>query len=152
MSVRSGARAGLGAVGWFLVGVLALAAIVAAVLLIRWMAAPANGAVEQREQTIGSGAYRISAYDRFYDDCGAARTTQQNLASAKVQAQEARNEGADAGRLMQLDANVTALQNTLNGQVNSYNADARKADTRAHFRASDLPYQLDPSKEITCTP
>jgi hypothetical protein len=150
MSARDGAKAGLSGVGWFLVGVIALAAIVGAVLGIRWFFAPANGAVEQREQTIGSGAYRISAYDRFYDDCQAALTTQQNLASAKVQLQAAKNEGADPGRLQQLDANVTALQMQLNGQVNGYNADAAKTDTRGHFRSSDLPYSLDATQEIKC--
>lgn len=132
-------------------GLVALALLIGGVLGIRYLVAGPEGAVQQREQTIGSGAYRIQAYDAFYDDCAAARTTQQNLQAAQQQLDEATKAHADAGRLMQLQANVTALTATLNGQVNGYNADAHKTDTRAHFRASDLPYTLDTTQEIVCS-
>lgn len=139
---------------------VALACVGVVLLLIvgglglRWALAPATGAVEQREQTVGDGSYRISAYDAFYDDCASAKSTQQQLEQA-IATRDAEPEGTN--RRAQLDANVAALTNVLITAVNQYNADARKADTRAHFRASDLPYQLpeldatDPTKEkITC--
>jgi hypothetical protein len=151
MGARQTARDGLTAVGWFIVAVISLAAITAAVLLLRWTFAPANGAVQQREQTIGSGTYRIQAYDAFHDDCNTARSTQQNIALARQQLEQATKAGADQGRVMQLQTNVTALQMTLNDEVNQYNSDASKADTRAHFLASDLPYALDATQEIVCS-
>lgn len=126
--------------------IIAVLVIAGVTLGVRWLVASPSGAVQQREQTIGSGSYRIQAYDAFYDDCAAALTTQQNLHNARQQLAAEK----DPTRRAQLEGNVTALANTLNAQVNQYNADARKADTRAHFRASDLPYQIDSTQEITC--
>ena len=132
-----------------IVGLLVVVLVLGAGFLgIRWLLAEPTGATEAREQTIGSGSYRIAAYDRFYDDCAAAVTTQQSLTTAQAAAAA---EGIDPGRQAQLDANVTALTNLLNQQVNQYNADTRKEDTRANFLASDLPYELDTTEEITCS-
>jgi hypothetical protein len=117
------------------------------VLLLRWIFADPTGAVEQRESTVGSGAYRISSYDSFYDQCFTAKTTQENIANAIVML----GTETDPARKAQLNVNVVALQNELNSEVNQYNADARKADTKAHFKASDLPYSLNAKEVISCT-
>jgi hypothetical protein len=150
-------RSDRGEVGVGAAVLLGIAAIVAIVLLvygIRWITAEPSGKLQQRESTVGNGDYRISAYDKFFDDCSGAKTTQQNLKDAK-EAADAHD--VDATRQAQLDANVTALKQTLYTLVNQYNADAMKADTRGHFKASNLPYQIeldstDPTKkEITCS-
>jgi hypothetical protein len=117
------------------------------ILLLRWIFADPTGAVEQRESTVGNGAYRISSYDSFYDQCFAAKTTQENIANAIVM----RDTETDPARQAQLNVNVIALQNELNSEVNQYNSDARKADTKAHFKASDLPYSLNAKEVISCT-
>jgi hypothetical protein len=128
--------------------VLALVALIAGGLGLRWILASPTGAVQQREQTIGNGSYRIQAYEAFYEECASAQTVQQNLANA-ITADMATN--VDPMRKAQLDANVTALSNQLSRAVNGYNAHAREMDTRAHFLSSDLPYELtfDPAHPTT---
>ena len=140
-------RAGREALLWAAAAV-GVVLLIAVIWVVRYATADARGAANQREATRADAAYRISAYDRFHDDCAAALTTQQNLESAR---QQATAPGLDQARQLQLQANVTALANTLNSQVNQYNADAAKADTRAHFLSSDLPYQLTATEEITCS-
>lgn len=135
-----------GTAGAVILGLVAIIAIGAIALGIRWIFAEPTGAVEQREQTIGDGAYRIQAYEAFYEECASARTLQQNLDNARTQAENV----DDPTRRAQLDANVTALANQLNAAVNDYNAHARETDTRGHFLASDLPYALDATQEIRC--
>lgn len=127
------------AVWWSILGIVGVLALIAVTLGVRWLIAPATGAVQQREQTVGNGSYRIAAYEEFYQECASALTVQQNLENA-IKADAAPN--VDPVRKAQLDANVTALSNTLNDAVNTYNAHAREADTRAHFLSSDLPFQI----------
>jgi hypothetical protein len=133
--------------------IISIVLLVGGIFGLRWVLAEPSGALEQREMTVGDGAYRIAAYEQFYDECAAAQTLQATLATAQ---QSAAAEGLYANRQAQLDANVAALSNQLIQTVNQYNADARKADTRAHFLASDLPYEItvdatDPTTPtITC--
>lgn len=94
----------------------------------------------------GSATYRIAAYDHFYDLCAQARTLQQNAALTRRLLHTA----PAADRQRQL-TNLQAQTNQVNELTNTYNADARKAATAGAFRASDLPYQLNPAQEITCT-
>jgi hypothetical protein len=126
------------------VTIVVLVLLIAGGLGLRWILAEPSGAVQQREMTVGNGAYRISAYEEFYQECSSALTAQQNLANA-ISAAHAEN--VDPTRQAQLDANVTALTNVLNRAVNDYNAHARETDTRAHFLSSDLPFeiQVDPT-------
>lgn len=131
-------------------GVAVVAAILALALLglgLRWVLAEPTGAVEQREQTIGSGDYRIQAYEQFFTECASARTLQQNLTVART---AAGTNYPDENRQAQLDANVIALESQLNQAVNTYNAHAMQADTRAHFLDSNLPFQLTTTEEIRC--
>lgn len=142
-------RDGMPASVWAVIGVLAVVVVIGLVFLLRWILAPASGALQEREKTVGNGDYRIAQYDHFFNLCAATQTTQQNLADAE---KAAAAKDVDQTRQAQLDANVTATRQTFHELVNQYNADARKADTAAHFRASDLPAQLDSDEtlEITC--
>lgn len=136
------------------IGLVVLVLLIGGGLGLRWILAEPSGAVQQREMTVGDGAYRIAAYEEFYQECSSALTVQQNLAAA-IKADQA--EGVDPMRKAQLDANVTGLTAQLNRAVNDYNAHARETDTRAHFKSSDLPFsieidQADPTNPpIDCT-
>lgn len=137
--MRDGAKIALAGLG--VVGVVALG------YGVQYYTAEVRGQVAQNERVVADADYRISAYDRFYDDCASAKTLQQNLANA----QESVKTETDPTRLAQLQANVAALSNQLNEAVNQYNADARKTDTRGHFLSSDLPYELTTEQEIRCS-
>ena len=113
-----------------------------------WFWAPWKGKVEQRQMTEGSGAYRIAAYDAFYDDCQNIVAKEQIIAN--YEAELSGDPKPDKARAATLQAAITAETNARLELIASYNADSRKADTRANFKASDLPYQIDPTQETTC--
>lgn len=109
-----------------------------------WFWAPWKGKVEQRQQTEGSGAYRIASYDSFYDDCQAVVAAERKIALQQEQA-----DTATGDQKAILEASLLGLRNTREDLIAEYNANSRKADTRANFKASDLPYQIDPTQETT---
>lgn len=98
---------------------------------------------------VNSGNYRIAAYDSFFDQCSAIQTDEQRVKNTLQELAAT----TDTDRKAQLQANLDAQKNQMVTDINQYNADARKTDTKGHFRASELPYQIDPNtdptKEIT---
>ena len=127
----------------FVLGIVLVAAVIFA---IQWFTAEPRGALDARERTVADGSYRIAAYDKFFRDCSSAQTVQQNLANA----QERADTNTDPAMQPQLDANVNALSNTLNGAVNRYNADSARDYTVAQFKDSSLPFTLNADQEIRC--
>lgn len=100
---------------------------------IKYVTAPFRGEVQEREVTEADGRYRISAYEEFYD------------LNAQVDAKNTQICEMKSNTSLPVDqreTNVLALTNKRTDLVNEYNADARKEDTRAKFKASDLPYEL----------
>lgn len=133
-----------------LVGVGVLIGIIAVVVgtmfatgTISMLTAPFRGAVEAEEQ-IQSGTNRIAAYDEFYDVCASVQADEDRLDNLRAE-----REDADASRASQLDATITAVENSRAEKIRGYNADARKEYTDGQFRSSDLPYQLDVKEEET---
>lgn len=114
--------------------VLAFVILYAAALAFGWVTAPWVGKVGARQQ-IQSATYRIDAYDHFYDLCAAIQSHE-----AAIDAQKARTDHSP-----HLQQNLAALQTRRATDINQYNADAAKSYTQGQFRASNLPYHLDPS-------
>jgi hypothetical protein len=111
-------------------------------------AADRQGRSEQKQGTIGDGNYRIAQYDSFFDQCASVQSIEDKIRNA----QDELKTTTDPQRKNQVLINVGALKNNRAEAIRQYNADARKADTKGHFRASDLPFQLDPTDtETTCT-
>lgn len=131
------------AVGW-IAAILAVSALVAgAVWGWRYVTAPAAGKVSARQQ-INSGAYRIAAYNHFFDVCAAVQTDESRLA-----AQRAELVGASPDDASRIRANIAGISSDRADAINEYNADAAKGYTLGQFRASGLPYRLDQTKEHT---
>lgn len=137
---RGAAEIALAVIG----GILALALLVGGVFAIRWVMAPANGALEQREKTIGNGNYRIAQYDHFFNLCGSIQASEDKIKNTEE------TEPNDGMSENQKAAILLALKNTRASLIREYNADASKADTAAHFKSSSLPYQIDVNGETTC--
>lgn len=116
--------------------VLGLVALIVGVYVIKWYTADVRGAVDQREKTLADGDYRIAQYDHFYDLCASIQAKESALDT-----NDAREVSADFSQGMK-DANTAALQNVRSSAIAQYNADSHKADTAAHFKASDLPYEI----------
>lgn len=131
--------AGLGVGAIF--GIVALALVlIAAVFAVTVWWAPWKGAGEQRKIVQGSGQYRIAAYERFYDDCAAIQGLEDQIATIKANTTLPENQRTE---------NLLALTNKRNTMIRQYNADSAKTDTVANFKASDLPYEIDPAEETT---
>ena len=129
---------------WVLAVVL-IVAMPVAVWGIRVLTADIKGAGDQVIQTKGNADYRIAAYDSFYDRCAAIQAKEDSIRNLQLE-----REAATGDRVTQIDQSITALRNTRAEQVRQYNADARKADTKAAFLASDLPYAIQITEETSC--
>lgn len=107
-----------------------------------------RGETAQKEQVRADPDYRIAAYERFFDLCASVRSDEATIANLE----EELADDPTAERESQIKASLTAVRSNRSETINEYNADARKSETAAAFRSSDLPYQLDPdSEETRCT-
>lgn len=130
--------------GKIFLGVLAFIALVIGLIYltggIQQLTAPFRGETQEKEITEADGRYRIDAYEKFYD------------LNAQVESKDTEICTMEANTSLpkdQRETNVLALTNKRTELVNEYNADARKEDTRAKFKASDLPYEL-PKEVPSC--
>lgn len=122
--------------------VLAVILLPVCIWLVRVALADETGAANQRLKTRADANYRIAQYDHFYDLCGDVQAAEDRLDTAKqMLAANPKDE--------RFQANYAATRNQRLALIRAYNADASKADTAAHFRASDLPFSIDPSQEHT---
>lgn len=104
-----------------------------------------RGETKQIENTKANSSYRIAAYDQFYDKCASVQSIE-----SKIKNMESELEGTEGvQRKSVLNTSITAAKNKRAEMIASYNADARKEDTRGHFKASDLPYELNENEEET---
>ena len=102
--LREGARTGT----WIVCGIVGLAVLyVVGVFAFGgagWITAPFRGDVEERERTVGSGAFRLTTYEEFFDLCEAVQNAEGTI---RVLQQE-RGSASDA-RKTQIDQSITAL-------------------------------------------
>ncbi|MFC8825091.1 hypothetical protein ACFT9I_06990 [Streptomyces sp. NPDC057137] len=134
--VREGVRVGT----WLAYGIVGLAVLGLIGTFVfggaGWITAPFRGAAEEREDTVGSGAFRQSTYQEFFDLCEAVQNAEGSIKALK----EERGAASDA-RKAQIDQSVTALKASRIESVNDYNSKAAQ-EHRAPFRDRDLPYRL----------
>ncbi|MFF2187382.1 hypothetical protein [Streptomyces sp. NPDC058155] len=130
-------------VGW-IIGVASLSVIATFVFGgAGWITAPFRGAVEERENTVGSGAFRQSTYQEFFDLCEAAQN-----AEGTIEALKEERGSASAARRTRIDQSVMALTASRTESINDYNSKAAQ-EHRAPFRDRDLPYRLDADDDDT---
>lgn len=103
-----------------------------------------RGSVAATERVHASGAYRIAAYDQFFDRCAGVQAKE-----ATIAALEQERATANEARQQQIDATLTAVRSSRAQDIARYNADASKTDTVGNFLASNLPYSLDVNQEST---
>ena len=155
MSVREGARISGSVIAIFAV-VMVIAMGIGAMWIFGWgwfqrSTADFRGKTGQIEQVHGDPNYRIAAYDHFFDLCAAVQTTEASIQALEDERNDTTNPPTTS-RQSQISTNLTALRASRAGLINQYNADAHKADTKANFLASDLPFQLDSkAEETSCT-
>lgn len=104
-----------------------------------------RGQKAMRENTQANGAFRQGAYERFFDLCTSAQTSQQQMDALNTELKTAKEDRAD-----QIRTSLTALTGSLNEAVNKYNAEANEFH-RAQFLDSKLPYPLNAKDTIQCS-
>lgn len=112
---------------------------------IVWLTAPLRGATEAREQTVGSGAFRLAAYEHFFGLCTSVQAQEGRIDSLNLELET----GPTPARVTQIQASLTAVRSQRTELIAEYNQDALAQYTRGQFRDRDLPYQLDPDTEET---
>lgn len=93
-----------------------------------------RGGVSQREQTNGSGQYRIAQYDFYFTTCNRVIADEQNI-----------DDMSQPQPGLPASVAATNLQAAVQGRrddVASYNSRAQAGGTSGQFRDSGLPYQL----------
>lgn len=106
-----------------------------------------RGDVAVTESVKANGAYRIAAYESFFNRCAEIQAKEATIAALKEELVTADND-----RAFQIRATLTGVNSGRASDIARYNADARKTDTQASFLASTLPFQIDPTQEKTlCT-
>lgn len=150
---RQGARQ---AAGWSAWAIAAMAALIVAVIVLGSMAIFGFGFFQRatadfrgKTGVINKRAdanYRIANYESFYDLCAAIRTKETAIAALTAQLAQAEKGSLD---YTITSGQLTGTKTSRADDINQYNADARKQDTKGRFQASDLPYQLDETQETT---
>lgn len=103
-----------------------------------------RGGVAATEQVHANGAYRIAAYDQFFNRCAEIQSKEATIAFLTTEAKD-----ATPDRVAQINSTLTAVRAGRAADIARYNADAAKTDTLANFLASSLPYSIDPTQDHT---
>ena len=123
---------------WVL-GIGALVLLIGAISFgISWITAGPSGALQARQQ-IKSGAFRIQAYNHFFDECASVQTLDEALNESYSELKTAK--GDDVTRIR---INIGAQLNDRNDAANQYNADTHKNYTVGQYKSSGLPYEIGP--------
>lgn len=121
------------------------AVIVLGVATFRKHTADYRGSAAATEKVQGNGAYRIAAYDSFYNQCAAIQGKEATLTALRDELKT----GPDPDRVTQIRASITAVTASRGQAIADYNASAAKTATAGQFRDSHLPYSINASEENT---
>ncbi|WP_407562399.1 hypothetical protein [Streptomyces sp. 184] len=111
-----------------------------------WSTAPFRGEAEARNRTVGSGEFRISTYEEFFDLCAAVETKEDEIGALRDEL----DTEPSAYRTEQIHTSLTALRATRSELVNDYNAKSRQEHRKA-FKDAGLPAELSTdAKETSC--
>ncbi len=141
--IREGAKwygtgVGMTVIGIITALVLGTGTMLATGTLQKWTA-NFRGDVKAKEQTKGSGAFRVATYNDFFNLCSAVQSDEDAIRNAEA---EIKGEGTTAARKSRLQQVITATKNTRAENVRDYNAKAGN-EYKAPFKSNDLPVRLD---------
>lgn len=145
--IRDSGRFLLASIASIAVVILLVVGVIYIVGTIKKETADFRGGVEQTETVRGSGAYRIAAYEQFFNLCASIQGQEATIAQMT---DELNDPATTPERDAVLRASLTGVRSARNTNIAQYNGDAQKADTRANFLASNLPYHLEMNGETQC--
>lgn len=104
-----------------------------------------RGGTSAIEKTKGNGSFRIASYDAFFNLCNAVKAQEEKIPIAEKNVALFKGTDNEATAV----ANLSAIASERVTLINSYNAKAAGTATAGQFRASSLPFQIDPNQEVT---
>jgi hypothetical protein len=125
--------------------VLGLIVLIVVPFAFRWLTAEPRGALDARERTKASGAFRIAAYDHFFDLCAAVQADEARIEALKQEYAS----NPTPQRQTQIEASLTAVRSSRAEKISRYNTDAAKGYTIGQFRSAKLPPRLSTDQEET---
>lgn len=126
------------------VGVIAIIGIAWA---FQYATADTRGAVAQQELVRADGAFRLAAYNHFFDLCTAIQGDEARIKALEEQAAFA-DTTVEKNRIR---LTVPAIKSSRNAKIAQYNNDAAKAGSVGIFRSNKLPYNINANdKETLC--
>ncbi|MFJ1653459.1 hypothetical protein ACIOC2_19130 [Streptomyces sp. NPDC088337] len=128
------------------IGALAVCALVAVFAFggVSQLTAGFRGETDKKNRTVGSGAFRLSAYEEFFDLCASVQTSEQQLKALNEELDD--KPGPD--RAERIRTSITAVKASRAESINTYNSKAGQEHRQA-FLDADLPYRLDVNAQET---
>lgn len=134
--------------GYTILGIVALAVCSLVAIFtfggVSQLTAPFRGETDKKNRTQGSGAFRLSAYEEFFDLCASVQTSEQQLKAL----QEELDSKPGADRAERIRTSITAVKASRAESITTYNSKASQ-EHRSAFLDADLPYRLDTTAQET---
>lgn len=105
-----------------------------------------RGETSKRNQVEANGSFRVGAYERLFDECKAVMNDEVQI---KELTEELKTVTKGSESESQIRTFLTASKIARVSDINTYNLDVRKTYTVGQFKDPSLPYQLDPTNEVT---
>lgn len=101
------------------------------------------------EKTKANADFRLHSYNEFFDLCAGVQASEDRIQIATDTLVRMKGTDQETTAIV----NLAAIESERATLVREYNAKASRSFTDGQFRSSNLPYQLDPSrqKETSCT-
>jgi hypothetical protein len=121
-----------------IIAVVAIVAFIVAIWAFRYYTAEIRGKIQAKER-VESGSHRLYSYEFFYDLYASIQSYETAL-----KAQRERLETAEtASERARIRSNIAGIKAQKRRAIERYNANAQKVETKAKFKADDLPTRID---------
>lgn len=97
------------------------------------------------EKTKANADFRITSYNKFFDLCNGVKSTEEKVTLGEQTVSLFKGTDQETTAIVNLQATKAERINL----INEYNSLASRGFTEGQFRDSSLPYQIDPTQEIT---
>ncbi|MFJ4551038.1 hypothetical protein ACIP4X_17730 [Streptomyces sp. NPDC088817] len=103
-----------------------------------------RGETDKKNRTVGSGSFRLSAYEEFFDLCASVQTSEAQMKAL----QDELDDKPSPDRAERIRTSITAVKASRAESINTYNSKASQEHRRS-FLDADLPYRLDMTAQET---
>ncbi|MGW5122998.1 hypothetical protein ACWEQ7_02855 [Streptomyces sp. NPDC004069] len=137
--------------GYTILGITALAVCSLVAIFafggISQLTAPFRGETDKRNRTEGNGAFRLSAYEEFFDLCASVQTSEAQMKALQDELDD-KDHPPTVERAERIRTSITAVKSSRSESITTYNAKAGQEHRQA-FQDANLPARLDINDQET---